>query len=869
MQSSEEYWDLFFDEVDTSLQSLNEQLSLLEKNRSNSNIVKEIFRIVHTVKGMAATIGFNSVTKLCHKMEELFDFYRQKPQAVTQTTLDCQLKALDSLFKIVEYISESGEELSICRTLSDAISKEIEEELKNLLNEKQKLSSTSQPKQKQIQPKQIQQNIIEANAQKRIEVKVKFSEDCVMPGVRAYMTAQVLEKNGELIQSCPDKEHFLDSSSIATEGLTALIKSSKSVEQLQEKLLKISDVVEVEVREQQSERQLAGVFEPALLIHNVINSTISEQEKYSSGSLDQCPAYIQDCLNDFHKLEISQGKLKVFQVDLVLADDVVNPYEQFFNLLTNLNEYLGPVVYSAPNLAELSKLKEEAADVLQTKTVGEQSKQVLHFILLVDGTHKNILDFLSDACELNKVEVKEVRLPALQAQEAEQKAEADLESAKKSAQEEVKDLSFTKSGDVKTAFVRVNMATLESLMNSVGELVINHNRVKLALGENTSNEMRSVVQYLNQVTTKIQQLVMSVRMVPVNQVFSRFPRFIRDISRELKKEVILEVEGEDTEIDRLMVDELNEIFVHLVRNAVDHGIESAMEREIQGKPRAGSIKMQAYSQGNNVFITISDDGRGIDPHNVKKKAVQKGIITQDQADGMDNQELLDLIFTTGFSTAEVVSDLSGRGVGMDVVRSRVSSLGGHILINSAVGEGSSIRLSIPSTISIIQVLLINDRGGLYAIPLSEIKEIVAINTKQEINEVASCEIITLHGETIPIVNLHKYIQGLDEDAQVAFPEQALVVVVKSEERNYGLIVDSLVGQQEIVIKPISNKVNQEGLINGATVFGDGRVAMILNVDQIIKFYLHDQQNKELSWGDLGDGVGNESDDGVFYWASKY
>jgi two-component system chemotaxis sensor kinase CheA len=870
MEFNEEYLDLFFDEVNTSLDSLNQQLIYLEKEPDNKGIVQEIFRIVHTVKGMAATVGFNSVAKLCHKMEELFDYYRKNPQAVHKQTLQCELKSLDSLFKILEYISSSGEEQSICKTLAEAIGKEIDDEINRL----------QKPAEKEVQATPIQQQAIpsqRSSDKKQLEVTVHFVEDCTMPGVRAFMTTQVLEKNGEVLLSNPAPEHFLDSMDILSTGLVTIINSSKSIEQIRDRLLKISDVASVEVCEKNPSEHISKKED--------LPPSIQSVEEGSELSFIENFQELEKYLTHEKKTEILQGSLKAFQVHLVLAEDVDNPKEQFFNLLTNLNEYLGHIIYSIPTLHELLKEKDEEpilqniSSIIDSTLSGYEgnpssSGQKLYFVLLINGTHKNILDFLSDACELNKVEVKEIEAPVSSPElnldlSNLQETLVELEAAKKSATEENKDLSFSKSGDVKTAFARVNMATLESLMNSVGELVINHNRVKLALGENTNTEMRSTLQYLNQVTTKIQQLVMSIRMVPVNQVFSRFPRFIRDISRELKKEVDLEVEGENTEIDRLMIDELNEIFTHLVRNAIDHGIETADEREKNGKPRKGSIKMQAHTQGNNVLISISDDGRGMDPHKIKMKAIQKGMLNPEQAELMNNEQVLDLVFATGFSTAENVSDLSGRGVGMDVVKSKVSGLGGQIVISSLNNEGTSVRLSIPSTISIIQALLITSHEGLYAIPLSEIKEIVYINLKENIYALGSCPIVRLHNETVPIINLNKYLEkNSTQDKDLFKVENCLIVIVISENKNFGLIVDSLVGQQEIVIKPISNKANLEGLINGATVFGDGRVAMILNIDQVIKHYLQDVDPRELSWGNLLDGTSNELDEGLFYWASN-
>lgn len=851
MQAGEEYWDLFFDEVNTHLESLNQELSNLEKKPSDLKIINEIFRLVHTVKGMAATIGFTSISKLCHRMEELFDYYRKHPQTVANSSLECEIKCLDSLFKIVDYISSNGEEVSICKALSDAVSEEIEEEIKKVN------SAASEP------PKEKPAASVSSGSKKKIEVKVKFAEDCLMPGVRAFITTQVLEKNGELIKSDPPQEDFLESTDLVAHGLTALLNSSKPVNQLKERLMKISDVIEVEIRDAIEEPVGDSLIDSITSDLNdlakqqdnfqkeILRSAQAQDAIYSSG---ECPAFIVDKIPAKQKDELVAGTLNIFFVDLYLADEVINPEEQFYNLLTNLNDYIGLVVYSVPELMMLKEQKDKvappeniskliSAEISAASNKEAKARRRIQFVLLISGNHKNVLDFLSDACELNKVEVKEMKLPQDEKviiQKEEKPSGAEIASS-----DDGKDNApMTKHSDIKTTFVRVNLATLEALMNSVGELVINHNRIKLAMSDNPTSEMRSITQYLNQVTTKIQQLVMSIRMVPVNQVFNRFPRFIRDVARDLKKEVNLQLEGEETEIDRLMVDELNDIFIHLVRNAIDHGIEKAEEREKNGKPRAGLIKLQAYSQGNQVFVTITDDGKGIDPKTVKTKAIQKGLLTVEQAEMLTTEELLNLIFTSGFSTAEVVSDLSGRGVGMDVVKGKISSLGGQITITSQAGEGTSVKLSIPSTISIIQALLINDLGGLYAIPLSEIKEIVTIDTWKSIYKIGNCDIMVLHGQTIPLIHLGRYIdfeqsRSHSHELSEFAAEQSLVIVIMSEGKPYGLLIDSLVGQQEIVIKPISNRANQEGLINGATVFGDGRVAMILNVDQIIKIYMND------------------------------
>ncbi len=862
--NNEEYWDLFFDEVNSHLESLTQQMQALELNPGNLSIIREIFRLVHTIKGMAATIGFNSVVKLCHKMEELFDFYRQNSQPVSQEIINCQVQATDGLFKILEYILANGEDSSVCLTLAESMSNSLEKELNNLQNpQTTKEYKNKSPENTQSKP------------EKRIQIKVKFAQDCQMPGVRAFLATQVLEKTGLLLQSNPPKDQFLDNN-IVSNGLTAVLSSDKSLNQIKEGLFRICDVIDVELEENFSSPEQTP---PEIVENKIINSEVKEiyQKK--------CPDYIAEKLTPDQKENLIKDELKIFYIDLSLIEEAESPEQQFSNLFNNINDYLGQILDSEPSLSVLkirqnSPPSQESAKTNINKRINEildneitefnahKQRYRFQFILVIKGDYQNILDFLSDACELHKVEVKEMEL----ADETNNASTTNFtqinNSAKNQENEPVNNITLNsnnqptgevanivKQNDIKTSFVRVNLASLDSLMNSVGELVINHNRLKLILDETPNAQLRSIIQYLNQVTTKIQQLVMGVRMVPINQVFNRFPRFIRDISRELKKDINLVLEGEETEIDRLMIDELNDILIHLVRNAMDHGLETMNERMRKGKSQQGQIKMQAHAQGNHVFITISDDGRGIDPEIVKKKALAKGLITEEEASLLSNKEIINLIFSSGFSTAETVSNLSGRGVGMDVVKSKINSLGGQITLQSVIGEGTSLKLSIPSTISIIQALIINIQDGLYTIPLSEIREIISVEKKKQIYSIGNCNLLNVAGQSVPLINLRKYLctdEGLNVNDLDYIPDNCLVITINSDDKVYGLIVESLIGQQEVVIKPISQKANLKGLVNGATVFGDGRVAMILNTDQIVRFYLNNEDFKHF--GDLDNDI---------------
>ncbi|MFN5540144.1 MAG: Hpt domain-containing protein [Candidatus Melainabacteria bacterium] len=921
--AQEEYLDLFFDEVGSNLENLSLLIGDLEKNPSDPKIINEIFRIVHTIKGMSATIGFNSLSRLCHKMEELFDYYRQNPQSVSEKVIQVEVKATDALFKILDYLLVNPEESTVCTVLSEALSHELEDLLKSLCNPKSAKKETKEiasPLNKQANAKELPRNqtdsikknedkvppkndisssISSSRTQgvvKELQIKVKFADDCPMLGVRAFMATQALEKQGEIIESLPTPDKILDDHNLALTGLTAIIRSAQDIEKIKERLLNVCDIIEVEVTEKAfleqvkediDSKKLDSLDCTDLIDKEDLVNRYSEKSERVDSSLDAIshfPENFIDLLSSNEKALLVRDELKAFKVFISLSEEVENPEEQFLNLVNNLNDYLGHVVFSTPSQIELREnmgeniAPREIFDLISSEVNSSGSLKerfILRFIVLLKGSHKNILDFLCDACELNKVEVKEMDFDLPDIPSAFVTETNDLQNVsgiientnKKAANEEENDykeqsqVQDNKTQDVKTSFVRVNMATLESLMNAVGELVINHNKMRLTIGKSINIETRSTIQYLHQITTQIQHLVTGIRMVAINQVFNRFPRFIRDISRQLQKDVTLEIIGEETEIDRLMVDDLNDIFTHLVRNSIDHGIETAEEREKNGKKRKGTIRMEASSQGNQVFLTIADDGKGMDPSAIKRKAIQKNIISPEEADLLSEQELLNLIFLPGFSTTEAVSDLSGRGVGMDVVKSKIQSLGGQVSMSSVCGEGTSIKLSIPSTISIIQALVVeNIRKELYAIPIPEIKEICHLNLQKELFMLGSCAAILIREQIIPLINLDEYLNSyylslyereeinMDEveeaeEANDILPiadfKECYIVIIDNEGKPYGLVVSGLLGQQEIVIKPISNRVNKGSLVHGASVVSDGRVSMVINIGQVVNLYLKD------------------------------
>ncbi|MBP2629382.1 MAG: chemotaxis protein CheA [Firmicutes bacterium] len=379
--------------------------------------------------------------------------------------------------------------------------------------------------------------------------------------------------------------------------------------------------------------------------------------------------------------------------------------------------------------------------------------------------------------------------------------------------------------------VRVDIEKLDSLLNLVGELVINKTRLEQIGITHRLTELVETIEQMDRVTTDLQSVVMKVRMVPVGQVFNRFPRMVRDLSRELNKEINLTIEGEETELDRTVIDEIGDPLVHLIRNSLDHGVEHPDERIAKGKEATGEVRLIARHEGNNVIIMVEDDGKGINPNVIKGKAVEKGLISQEDADKMDDNEAVRLVFLPGFSTADVITDVSGRGVGMDVVRSKIESLGGLIDVETKIDQGSKFKIRLPLTLAIIQALLVKVHAEIYAIPLGNIDSTINI-TLDDIKTIQNKEVILLRGQIIPIIRLADVLNVPETNDTEG--NELFVVVVHMGEQKAGIIVDNLIGQQEIVIKTLGNLLTGIKVIAGATILGNGQVALILDVGTLMQ-----------------------------------
>jgi two-component system chemotaxis sensor kinase CheA len=373
--------------------------------------------------------------------------------------------------------------------------------------------------------------------------------------------------------------------------------------------------------------------------------------------------------------------------------------------------------------------------------------------------------------------------------------------------------------------VRVDIGRLDKLMNLVGELVIGRARIERLVQEARLREFDDPLSQLGRISGDIQELVTKLRMVPVSFTFDRFPRLIRDISKNLGKEVELVLEGQDTELDRTVIDEIGDPMVHLIRNSLDHGIETREERRAMGKSEKGILKISAYQEGSGVIIEVTDDGKGIDPEKVKKKAAERGIIDEEDVAAMSDEEAIQIVLLPGFSLAPAITDISGRGVGMDAVKTKVETLGGQLDLVSKVGQGTSVYVRLPLTLAIVLSLLIKVGEETYAISLENVEETILVK-RENIKTVHGAPATLLRGEVLSLSDLGDVLRTSAEDSQ---RDEYPVVVVKIGKNKIGFIVSELIGQQEIVIKSLGRFLSKIKGIAGATILGDGNVALILDV----------------------------------------
>ncbi|MEC2104389.1 chemotaxis protein CheA [Bacillus licheniformis] len=666
-----QYLDVFIEESREHLQTCNEKLLELEKNPTDLQLVHDIFRAAHTLKGMSATMGYEDMAHLTHSLENVLDAIRNEEMTITSEWMDVMFEALDDLEAIVLSIIEGGDGK---RDVSEVCAKlDVTGANKEAAAAAEAASSETKWSYDEFQRTVIAE--AEEQGFKCFEIKVALKEDCLLKGVRVYMVFEQLNEVGEVVKTIPETE-VLESEDFDSEFVICFL-SKHGKEEIFNKINGVSEIEKIEVTELKNDFSAQEEAKPAA----------SEKE-------------------------------------------------------------------TAPKEAEKKPAKQP------------------------DGK-------------------KDAAKPAA-------------------------------GGGTKT--IRVNIDRLDSLMNLFEELVIDRGRLEQIAKELEHSELTETVERMTRISGDLQSIILNMRMVPVETVFNRFPRMVRQLTKELNKKIELSIFGAETELDRTVIDEIGDPLVHLLRNSLDHGIEAPEVRVKNGKPETGQVRLKAYHSGNHVFIEVEDDGAGINRKKVLEKALERNVITEREAETIEDHEIDALIFAPGFSTADQISDISGRGVGLDVVKSKLESLGGSVSIKSSEGEGSLFSIQLPLTLSIISVLLVKLENETFAIPISSIIETAVID-KKDILQTHDREVIDFRGHIVPVVYLKEQFNVEDSSDDL---DQLHVIVVKKGDKLTAFVVDSFIGQQEVVLKSLGDYLTNVFAISGATILGDGQVALIIDCNALIK-----------------------------------
>lgn len=530
--------------------------------------------------------------------------------------------------------------------------------------------------------------------------------------------------------------------------------------------------------------------------------------KLRGGETEKTVVTAEDVSFDEYERSILQTSLdqgqQAYLVNVTVQESCVLKGARAYMVYEALDR-AGDVVKSVPTIEELER---------------EEFDRTFHFVTITEKDKQSIEQSLANISELELIEVTE-----LSADDLQQQPQTPTNNAAQVQQ------SGSAPRTKVSKSIRVDIERLDTLMNLFSEWVIDRGRLEQIASEWKRTELSEVVEHMNRIGSDLQDTILNLRMVPVDQVFNRFPRMLRDLARDLRKHVQLEITGEDTELDRTVIDEIGDPLVHLLRNALDHGLEGPEERRKQGKPETGHIALRAFHSGNHVFIEIADDGAGIDRDKIVQKAINNGVIDQETADKLSDTQVYDLLFDSGFSTAEQVTDVSGRGVGLDVVRSKIESLGGMVSVQSEKGQGTTFSIQLPLTLSILTALLVRTGEERYAIPLNAILETGKFS-KNEMQKVHGQPVIRFREHVVPLLSLQEVFAVPQTDSEQT--NDMFVVIVKKGDQLTGLIVDEFLGQQEVVLKSLGNYLNQVFAVSGATILGDGQVALIVDTNALVE-----------------------------------
>jgi two-component system, chemotaxis family, sensor kinase CheA len=553
--------------------------------------------------------------------------------------------------------------------------------------------------------------------------------------------------------------------------------------------------------------QLRNIQDPSLSI-NTVNQAQAETAATAELVMDE---YQLSVINEAKKF----GN-HVYQISVTLDEKCVMKSVRAY-MVFQVVEELGEVLKTNPSVEQIEE--EGFEDTFSLLILSLQDAQEIKKQLLNVSEVKEVLVIEQENQEtaiVARTEVKEVE-------------NVEPSQANKPQANEDSDGSKKKS---RSKSIRVDIEKLDHLMNLFSELIIDRGRLEQISKKTQLNELTETVEHMTRISTNLQGLILNMRMVPVEQVFNRFPRMIRDLAKELNKKIQLIVEGAETELDRTVIDEIGDPLVHLLRNALDHGLESTEERVGSGKPEEGNITLKAYHSGNHVFIEVVDDGKGINREKVLNKAIERGVVTLEESQTLTDSQVYSLLFSSGFSTADTISDISGRGVGLDVVKTKIESLGGVISVDSTLGQGSIFRIQLPLTLSIIYAMLVKVVNETYAIPFNSIVEITNVS-KDQVATLHGQNVIQFRGQVVPLIYLQEVFHVPSVQAEID-NQELFIVIVRKGDKIVGVVVDSVLEQQEVVLKSLGGFLPNLYAISGATILGNGEVALIIDSNQFIK-----------------------------------
>lgn len=663
---------------------------------------------------------------------------------------------------------------------------------------------------------------LEQDIENMDHISVMFRSAHTLKGMAATMgfttIAELTHQMENLMDKIRNNEAKLDVDSIdvlfeCLDTLEALVGAIDSGEEVDISHLQVSLSVIISREsfgDQTKSDEAQEEFEVEISLEDEV--VVSKQEENETETISQ----VDIELFDYDKAAIEKAQKSgksVFVADVFLDESCLLKAARSTLVMRNISE-VGNIIKTIPSLDDLEdeKFDFNFKVLLSTDADVDTVKEKIEAVSEIKNA---ILSTLSGKIEETKSS-EDVKKPD----------EMEKEKAKPKSGAAVKRTDAIKS----VQSVRVSIERLDNLMNLVGELIINKIRLNQLASEIDTKTLDEALANLDRLTNEIQTEVMESRMVPIDQIFSRFPRMVRDLAKSEGKEINLVIEGKEIELDRTVLDEIGDPLVHLLRNSVDHGVEETEKRTELGKSRAGLLRLAASRQRNNVIIEVEDDGKGMNPQHLREIAVKKGMMNQADAEKLSDGDALNLIFAAGFSGAKVVTDVSGRGVGMDVVKTKIETLGGSVNVESTEGSGTKVQLQLPLTVAIIQSLMVKVVDEVYAIPLTSVIRDVGIKAS-EIKTVEGEEVIVLRGEVLPLLRLHSVLKSTADEED---KENLIVVVVEKMGNNVGLVVDELIGQQEVIIKTLDSKIlkNTKGFA-GATILGDGSVALILDIATLI------------------------------------